>query len=88
VHVITVDAQGLLTAAAAAPPMPHGAAYGSLFIVNDHLYYAGGVDENGPRSGVAYAPILPDGALGAWVEDSALPEATGQGGGGALGSVG
>jgi hypothetical protein len=88
VHVITVDAQGLLTAAAAAPPMPHGAAYGSLFIVNDRLYYAGGVDENGPRSGVAYAPILPDGALGAWVEDSALPEATGQGGGGALGRVG
>ncbi len=46
--------------------LPHARAQGGAVVVDNWIYYAGGFDSSGKKQEIFYAPINPDGTLGAW----------------------
>lgn len=68
-------ADGTLGAWTLSPkPLAMGAIYSQVFKTKNRVYITGGVGIAGNGStGVQYAPILPNGDLGAWVADVNLP---------------
>lgn len=65
-----LDSDGTVTSWQTLNPMPAGRSFGSVTIVGDRIYYAGGFNGSTRFADIFYADINPDGTLGTWTTSS------------------
>lgn len=77
VYTAVINTDGTLGAWTTSTSLPSGNYDGQAFATKNRVYYIGGFDGTNRLSVVWYAPINPDGTLGAWVVAAPLPIGSG-----------
>ncbi|HAF94741.1 MAG TPA: hypothetical protein DER10_04040 [Elusimicrobia bacterium] len=74
VYSARILADGSLAPWETTAPLPEAAAFHAVSFSGKNIYVLGGFNGTGVSNAVYYAPVLPDGALGAWQALYALPK--------------